>query len=55
MGNGRTIEEALAFLRNRWTIVAGVLTVYDTDDTTVLWTSALTTATANPVTESNPA
>lgn len=55
MGNGRTIEEALAFLRNKWTISGGVLTVYDTDDTTVLWTSAITTTAGNPVSSSDPA
>lgn len=55
MGNGRTIEEALAFLRNKWEIVAGVLTVYDTDDTTVLWTSAMTQTAGNPVSASDPA
>lgn len=54
MGNGRTIEEALAFLRNRWTIEAGILTVYSTDDTTILWTSTISTTAGDPVNESNP-
>ena len=54
MGNGRTIEEALAFLRNKWTIIGGTLTVYDTDDTTVLWTSAMTQTAGNPVSASDP-
>ena len=54
MGNGRTIEEALAFLRNKWEIISGVLTVYDTDDTTVLWTSAMTQTAGNPVSASDP-
>lgn len=55
MGNGRTIEESLAFLRNKWTIIAGTLTVYDTDDITVLWTSILTQTAGNPVSSSDPA
>ncbi|MCK4706602.1 MAG: hypothetical protein KAT90_14075, partial [Gammaproteobacteria bacterium] len=54
MGDGRTIEEALAFLRNKWEIVAGVLTVYDTDDTTVLWTSAVVQTAGDPVSSSDP-
>lgn len=55
MGNGRTIGEALAFLRNKWTLIAGVLTVYDTDDTTVLWTSAVVQTAGDPVSSSDPA
>jgi len=54
MGNGRTIEEALAFLRNKWTIIGGTLTVYDTDDTTILWTSAMTQTAGDPVSASDP-
>lgn len=53
---GRTVKEALAFLRNKWTLAAGTLTVYDTDDTTVLWTASVTSdAAAVPVTGSDPA
>ncbi|MES0444963.1 MAG: hypothetical protein ABUJ92_00320 [Desulfobacterales bacterium] len=55
MGNGRTIEESLAFLRNKWTLIAGTLTVYDTDDTTVLWTSTVTQTAGDPVSASDPA
>lgn len=55
MGNGRTIEEALAFLRNKWTIIGGTLTVYDTDDTTILWTSTMTQTAGDPVSASDPA
>jgi len=52
---GRTVAEALAFLRNRWTLSGSTLTVYDTDDTTVLWTADISTdATAIPVVGSNP-
>jgi len=54
MGNGRTIEEALAFLRNKWEIIGGTLTVYDTDDTTILWTSVMTQTAGDPVSASDP-
>jgi hypothetical protein len=54
MGNARTVGQALAFLRNKWVIAAGVLTVYDTDDTSVLWTAAITTAAGDPVTSVDP-
>jgi len=50
---GRTVESALASLRNRVVISGGTLTVYDVDDTTPLWTGAITGTPA--VTESNPA
>ncbi len=54
--NARTVAQALAFLRNKWTLVGTTLTVYDTDDTSILWTATLTTdATAQPVTASDPA
>jgi hypothetical protein len=53
---GRTVKQALHFIRNKWTVSAGTLTVYDTDDTTSSWTAAVTgTAGANPVTGSDPA
>lgn len=55
MGNGRTIGEALAFLRNKWTLSGGTLTVYDTDDSTVLWTSTVVTTAGDPVSSSDPA
>ena len=56
-GNGtRTVEESFAFLRNRWTVSGGVLTVYDVDDTTPLWTGVITSdASAQPIVGSNPA
>lgn len=54
MGNSRTIVEALAFLRNKWEIVAGTLIVYDTDDTTVLWSSTMVQTPGNPVSSSDP-
>lgn len=52
----RTVRQALRFLRNKFTLSAGTLTVYKEDDTTASWTSAVTTdAAANPVTASDPA
>jgi len=55
MGNTRTVEEALAFLRNKWTISGTTLTVYDTDDTSVLWTSTIVKTAGDPVSSSDPA
>ena len=52
----RTVRQALRFLRNKWAIVAGTLTVYKEDDVTESWTSTVeTTAGADPVTENDPA
>lgn len=51
----RTVRSALRFLRNKWAIAAGVMTVYAENDTTAMWTSALTSnAAADPVTTSDP-
>jgi hypothetical protein len=52
---GRTVSEAFFFLRNRWIISGGTLTVYATDDTTSSWTATITQTAGNPVSESNPA
>lgn len=53
--SGRTVKEALYFLRNKWTVSGGTLTVYATDDTTSAWTSTVSTDdTAEPVTGSDP-
>ena len=52
----RSLLNAARFLRNKWSISAGTLTVTQEDDTTSAWTAALTTdAGANPVTSSDPA
>lgn len=51
---GRTIDEALAMLRNRRRIVAGIMTVYQADDATPLWTAGVATAPGNPVTDIDP-
>jgi hypothetical protein len=52
----RTVRQALRFLRNKWQISAGTLTVYKENDSTSSWTSTLTgTAGADPITTSDPA
>jgi hypothetical protein len=56
--SGRIVSEALYPLRNLWSVntVSGVYSVYMVDDTTVAWTSSLTTnAAAIPITGSDPA
>lgn len=53
---GRLVKEALYFLRNKWTVSAGTLTVYQTDDTTSSWTATVAgTAGADPITSTDPA
>lgn len=49
---GRRVKEALAVLRNKVDVPNGV--VYDTDDTTPLWTFVPTTAAGNPLTVIDP-
>ena len=52
---GRVVKDALRFLRNRWTVLAGVLTVYQEDDTTSAWTGAIASdAAAQPIVGSDP-
>lgn len=51
---GRTVAECLAFGRNKWAVAGGVLTVYDDDDLTPLWTAAVTTAAGDPVDSVDP-
>lgn len=53
---GRTVRDALRFLRNRRAISGGTLTVFAEDDTTPAFTAAIVaTAGANPITEIDPA
>lgn len=53
---GRTVQDALRMLRNKWSVSGGTLTVTLEDDSTTAWTSTLTaTAGANPITASDPA
>lgn len=52
----RTPRQALRFLRNKWAIASGTLTVSKEDDTTTSWTSTVSTTTgAAPVTGNDPA
>jgi hypothetical protein len=51
----RSPLNALRFLRNKWTVAAGVLTVFKEDDTATAWTGAVTgDAAANPIVSSDP-
>lgn len=54
-GSSRTPEEALAFLRNKWVISGGTLTVYTYDDTTALWSAATTQTAGDPTSAVDPA
>lgn len=52
----RTARQALRFLRNKWTVSGGTLTVYKEDDSTTSWTGAVTSdAAADPITANDPA
>lgn len=52
----RSLLNAVRFLRNKWSISGGTLTVTAENDTTTAWTSAITTTSgANPVTATDPA
>jgi len=51
----RTVRQALRFLRNKWSISTGTLTVTKEDDTTASWTASVTTAASNPVDSVDPA
>lgn len=51
----RSALNALRFLRNKWALAGGTLTVMQEDDATPAWTAVVTTdATADPVTGSDP-
>jgi hypothetical protein len=53
--NTRSPINAFRFLRNKWVLATGVLTVYEEDDTTSAWTSdVITSASAEPVIASDP-
>lgn len=52
---GRTVKQSLAALRNKVTLVGTTLTIYDTDDTTSLWTGTVTLATRDSLTAVDPA
>jgi hypothetical protein len=50
----RSVLNALRWLRNRWGISGGTLTVYKEDDSTSAWTAATTQTASNPTTASDP-
>jgi len=52
---GRTVKQALHVLRNKTTIAAGTLTVYDIDDSTTSFTAAVTTTAGDPISSIDPA
>lgn len=51
----RTMRQALRFLRNKWTIAAGTLTVKKEDDTATSWTGTVTTTAGDPASQIDPA
>jgi hypothetical protein len=51
----RTVRQSLRFLRNKWSIAAGTLTVTKEDDVTSSWTAAVTQTAGDPVSAVDPA
>jgi hypothetical protein len=51
----RSMLNALRFLRNKWSVSAGTLTVCKEDDGTSAWTAVVTSASGNPTTGVDPA
>lgn len=52
----RTLRQAVRFLRNKWAVSAGTLTVYKEDDSTASWTGTVATdAAADPIVSNDPA
>lgn len=52
----RSVLNALRFLRNKWSVAGGTLTVTEEDDTTTAWTASLTANTgAAPISGVDPA
>jgi hypothetical protein len=51
----RSMLNAMRFLRNKWSISAGTLTVTKEDDATSAWTGAVTTTAGDPVSTIDPA
>lgn len=50
----RSLLNAVRFLRNKFSISAGTLTVYKEDDATSAWTGAVTTTAGDPVSQIDP-
>lgn len=53
--SARSPLNAFRFLRNKWSISAGTLTVTKEDDTTSSWTASVTQTAGNPVSAVDPA
>jgi hypothetical protein len=52
----RTVRQALRFLRNKWAVATGTLTVYKENDTTASWTATVgTDSSALPIVSNTPA
>lgn len=51
----RTVRQALRFLRNKWSISGGTLTVLKEDDSTSSWTASVSTTAGDPVSSIDPA
>lgn len=52
---GRSVSSAFALVRNKVTLAGDTLTVFDVDDTTVLFTAVVTYAARNPLGSVDPA
>lgn len=50
----RSLLNAARFLRNKWSIISGTLTVCKEDDTTTAWQGVVTTSATNPVDSIDP-
>lgn len=50
----RSVLNALRFLRNRWTLSGGTVTVYKEDDATTAWSGSAATAASDPVSSIDP-
>lgn len=50
----RSVLNALRFLRNKWSIAGGTLTVTKEDDATTAWTGAVTTTAGDPASAIDP-
>ena len=51
---GRTVAQALAFLRNKWEVSGATLTVYGVDDSTPSWAASVTQTAGNPISAVDP-
>jgi hypothetical protein len=53
-GNTRNVRNAFRMLRNKGSIAADVLTVYQEDDSSPAWTADITRTAGNPISEVDP-